>query len=176
MKIERRIVDYSTFAASINKSKRSRLVGLVHEMKLHERVAAHMIQVMPLSGWGEYENPAKDRRRDSGEIRALIKIQDVVVYVVDKIADGKEELRHDYFDDAMIAFVGVDRKQPTPSTITKKDGTPFLGFRGGRKKKELTADEKTQILAMRKQGKNVNIIARELHISNRIISDFVKKK
>ena len=159
MKIERRIVDYSTFAASINKSKRSRLVGLVHEMKLHERVADHMIQVMPLSGWCEYENPAKDRRRDSGEIRALIKIQDVVVYVV-----------------AMIAFVGVDRKQPTPSTITKKDGTPFLGFRGGRKKKELTADEKTQILAMRKQGKNVNIIARELHISNRIISDFVKKK
>ena len=120
MKIERHIVDYSTFAASINKSKRSRLVGLVHEVKLRERVADHMIQVMPLSGWCEYENPAKDRRRDSGEIRALIKIQDVVVYVVDKIADGKEELRHDYFDDAMIAFVGGDRKPTPPSTVNQK--------------------------------------------------------
>ena len=39
---------------------------------------------------------------------------------------------------------------------------------------ELTDEEKAQILAMREEGKNVNIIARELHISNRIISEFVK--
>ena len=60
MRIEHRIVDYATFSASINKSKRSKLVGLVHEVKLRERVAEHMIQVMPLSGWREFKNPAKD--------------------------------------------------------------------------------------------------------------------
>ena len=140
MKIERRIVDYSTFAASINKSKRSRLVGLVHEMKLHERVADHMIQVMPLSGWCEYENPAKDRRRDSGEIRALIKIQDVVVYVVDKIADGKEELRHDVYHKRRNAVPwipwraqkkGVDRRRKDANSSHAKAGEKRQYHRAG---------------------------------------------
>ena len=77
--------------------------------------------------------PAKEKRRDSGEIRALVKFRDgVVFFVIDNLGNG------------------------------------------GRKKKELTDEEKAQILAMREEGKNVNIIARELHISNRIISEFVK--
>ena len=63
---------------------------------------------------------------------------------------------------------------PQHAQITKKDGTPFAGFNGGRKKKELTDEEKARILALRKAGNNVNVIARELHISNRIISEFVK--
>ena len=40
----------------------------------------------------------------------------------------------------------------------------------------MTDEEKAQILALREEGKNVNAIARELHISNRIISTFVKIK
>ena len=133
-----RVVDYNTFARSINKSKRSKLVGFVHEWKAYKRIPERMIQVMVISGWIEYEKPEKERRRDSGEIRAFIKIQDDIVYFVfDKLGDdGKEE-----FSRTLI---------------------------------ELTDEEKAQILAMREEGKNVNIIARELHISNRIISEFVK--
>ena len=170
-----RVVDYSTFARSINKSKRSKLVGLVHEWKTHRRIPDHMIQVMPLYGWGEGNNP----RRDDGEIRAIIKIQDVVFIVFDNLIDGAEDFCHTLIDEDMLRFLGAgatsERRSAPIQTIKKKDGTPFAGFNGGRKRKTLTDKEKAQILAMREEGKNVNVIARELHISNRIVSGFVKK-
>ena len=173
-----RVVDYSTFARSINKSKRSKLVGLVHEWKTYRRIPDYMIQVMVISGWREYEKPEKERRRDSGEIRAFIKIQDDIVYFVfDKLGDdGKEEFSCTLIDEEAMMFLGAtfDCDQPQHAQITKKDGTPFAGFNGGRKRKTLTDEEKAQILALRKAGKNVNVIARELHISNRIVSEFVK--
>lgn len=174
-----RVVDYSTFARSINKSKRSKLVGFVHEWKAYKRIPERMIQVMVISGWIEYEKPEKERRRDSGEIRAFIKIQDDIVYFVfDKLGDdGKEEFSRTLIDEEAMMFLGATfdcDQAPQHAPITKKDGTPFAGFNGGRKRKTLTDEEKAQILAMREEGKNVNIIARELHISNRIISEFVK--
>lgn len=174
-----RVVDYRTFASSINKSKRRKLVGFVHEWKTYKRIPDNMIQVMVLSGWSEYEAPEKERRRDSGEIRAFIKIQDDIVYFVfDKLGnDGKEDFSRILIDEEAMMFLGAtfDCDLPQHTPITKKDGTPFAGFNGGRRKKELTAEEKTQIRTLRKQGKNVNVIARELHISNRIVSEFVKK-
>ena len=90
--------------------------------------------------------------------------------------DGKEEFSRTLIDEEAMMFLGAtsERRSAPIQTIKKKDGTPFAGFNGGRKKKELTSEEKARILAMRKEGKNVNIIARELHISNRIISEFVK--
>jgi len=132
---------------------------------------------MPLSGWREFENPAKERRRDNGEIRAFVKIKDGVVFLIfDNLTDGNEDFHRTQIDEDIIGFIGAERPAAVTPQIVKKDGTLFAGFRGGRKKKELTADEQMQILTMRKAGKNVNIIARELHISNRIISDFVKNK
>lgn len=174
-----RVVDYATFAGSINKTKRHKFVEFVREEKRRKHVSDHMIQVMPMFGWNEYEKPTKEKRRDSGEIRALVKIQDgVVFFVLDNLEDGKEAFQYTLFDEAIVKFIGAEseRQSAPASTITKKDGTPFAGFRGGRKKKELTAEEKAQILALREEGMNVNAIARELHISNRIISVFVKIK
>ena len=109
----------------------------------------------------------------------MVKIQDgVVFFVIDKLEDdGKEEFSRILIDEAVKRFLGAasdrDRILP-PAPITKKDGTPFAGFNGGRKKKALTDEEKARILTLREEGKNVNIIARELHISNRIVSGFVK--
>ena len=171
MKNLRRIVDYTTFKASINKSKRSKLVAHIHRERIDKRLPERDVQVMLLCGWYADTNP----RRDEGEIRAIVKIQDVVFIVYDKLEDGKEDYNYIPVDEDIMGFIGADADaQPAAPQIVKKDGTPFAGFNGGRRKKELTADEKAQIREMRKAGHNVNAIARELHISNRVISEFVK--
>ena len=167
-----RIIDYLTFSSSINKSRRKKLVDYIRRERTYKRLPERDIQVMPLYGWGEGNNP----RRDDGEIRAIIKIQDVVFIVFDNLIDGAEDFRHTLIDEDMLRFLGASATSERRSepTIKKKDGTPFAGFNGGRKRKTLTSEEKARILALRKAGNNVNVIARELHISNRIVSEFVK--
>lgn len=171
MKNLRRIVDYATFASAINKSKRKKLVEHIRRDRIDKRLPERDVQVMLLCGWYADTNP----RRDEGEIRAIVKIQDVVYIIYDNLNDGKEDYNYIPIDDDIMGFIGADADaQPAAPQIVKKDGTPFAGFNGGRRKKELTADEKAQIREMRKAGHNVNAIARELHISNRVISEFVK--
>ena len=169
------VINYTEFVESLNKSRRKKLVDFVTQSRRRECVPERAIEVMPLSGWREFENPAKERRRDNGEIRAFVKIKDGVVFLIfDNLTDGNEDFHRTQIDAEIIGFIAAERPARAPS-ITKKDGTPFAGFNGGRRKKELTAEEKAQILAMREEGKNVNVIAKELHISNRIVSEFVKK-
>lgn len=183
MKNLRRIVDYPTFAESINKSRRKKLVDFIKRSRLDLRMPEREVEVMPLCGWYEYEDPVRERRKDSGEIKAFIKMKNVVFMIFDKLEDGKEDCSCITFDAELFEFLGESlaaaavtqtQTQPQPSQIVKKDGTPFAGFNGGRKKRGLTAEEKARIREMRKAGKNVNAIARELHISNRVISEFVK--
>lgn len=171
MKNLRRIVDYATFASAINKSRRKKLVEHIRRERIDKRLPERDVKVMLLCGWYADTNP----RRDEGEIRAVVKIQDVVFIVYDKLEDGKEDYNYIPVDDDIMGFIGADA-QPViaPKMPIKKDGTPFLGFNGGRKKRGLTDEEKAKIREMRKAGRNVNAIARELHISNRVISEFVK--
>lgn len=168
MKNLRRIVDYPTFAAAINKSKRKKLVDHIRRERTYKRLPERAIQVMPLYGWEEDTNP----RRDEGEIRAIVKIQDVVYIIFDNLNDGKEDYYYTPIDEDIVDFIGAS--QPATAPIVKKDGTPFAGFNGGRKRKVLTEEEKARIREMRDAGRNINEIARELHISNRVISEFVK--
>lgn len=180
MKNLRRIVDYPTFAGSINKSRRKKLVDFVKRERLNLRMPEREVEVMPLCGWYAYADPVKERRKDSGEIKAFVRMKDVVFMVFDKLEDGAEDFSCLVFDKMLFDFLGESiaaaavTSQPQQSQIVKKDGTPFAGFNGGRKKRGLTAEEKARIREMRKAGKNVNAIARELHISNRVISEFVK--
>ena len=171
MKNLRRIIDYATFAAAINKSRRKKLVEHIRRERIDKRLPERDVQVMLLCGWYADTNP----RRDEGEIRAIVKIQDVVYIIYDNLNDGKEDYNYIPVDDDIMGFIGADA-QPAAAVpqIVKKDGTPFAGFHGGRKKRGLTDEEKAKILELRKAGKNVNAIARELHISNRVISEFVK--
>lgn len=168
MKNLRRIVDYPTFAASINKSKRKRLVEHIHRERTQKRLPERDIKVMPLYGWEEDTKP----RRDDGVIRVIVKIQDVVLIISDNITGGAEDYYYANVDEDIMGFIGA--AQPTAAPIVKKDGTPFAGFNGGRKKRGLTDEEQSQIREMRDAGHNVNEIARELHISNRVIAAFVK--
>lgn len=177
----RRVISYTDFVVSINKSKRKKLVDFVKRERLDLRMPEREVEVMPLCGWYEYADPVRERRKDSGEIKAFVKMKDVVFMVFDKLEDGAEDFSCLVFDKMLFDFLGeslaaaaVTQTQQQPQPILKKDGTPFAGFRGGRKKKSLTDEEKALIIAMRKDGKNVNAIARELHISNRVISEFVK--
>lgn len=169
MKNVRRIVDYPTFAAAINKSKRKRLVEHIRRERTDKRLPERDIQVMPLYGWEQDTKP----KRDDGTIRAIVKIQDVVLIISDNLTDGVEDYYYALIDEDIVDFIGAVA-QPATTPIVKKDGTPFLGFRGGRKRKELTDEEQAQIREMRDAGRNINEIARELHISNRVISRFVE--
>ena len=170
MKNLRRIVDYATFASAINKSRRKELVEHIRRERIDKRLPERDVQVMLLCGWYADTNP----RRDEGEIRAIVKIQDVVYIIYDNLNNGKEDYNYIPVDDDIMGFIGADAQPAAPTQIVKKDGTPFAGFNGGRKRKTLTDEEKAKILEMREEGKNVNAIARELHISNRVISEFVK--
>ena len=168
MKNLRRIVDYPTFAAAINKSKRKRLVEHIHRERTQKRLPERDIQVMPLYGWEQDTKP----RRDDGVIRVIVKIQDVVLIISDNITGGAEDYYYANVDEDIVDFIGAAQTQTAP--IAKKDGTPFKGWNGGRKRKELTDEEQAQIHEMRKAGRNINEIARALHISNRVIAAFVK--
>ena len=170
MKNLRRIVDYPTFAAAINKSKRKRLVEHIHRERTQKRLPERDIQVMPLYGWEQDTKP----RRDDGVIRVIVKIQDVVLIISDNITGGAEDYYYANVDDDIMEFIGAGSPAGTQPQIVKKDGTPFKGFCGGRKKRGLTDEETARIREMRDAGRNINEIARELHISNRVISEFVK--
>lgn len=170
MKNLRRIVDYPTFAAAINKSKRKRLVEHIHRERTQKRLPERDIQVMPLYGWEQDTKP----RRDDGVIRVIVKIQDVVLIISDNLQGGVEDYYYANVDEDIVDFIGATSAQPAATAPIKKDGTPFAGFNGGRKKRGLTDEEQGKIREMRKAGRNVNAIARELHISNRVISEFVK--
>lgn len=169
MKNTRRIVDYPTFAAAINKSKRKRLVEHISRERRDKRLPERDIKVMPLHGWEEDTKP----KRDNGVIRAIVKIQNVVFIISDNLTDGAEDYYYARVDEDIVDFIGA-AQQPAAAPIVKKDGTPFKGFRGGRKRKELTDEEQDKIREMRKAGHNINEIARALHISNRVISRVVE--
>ena len=56
----------------------------------------------------------------------------------------------------------------------QQPGKPFAGWKGGRPRRVLTAEEKTQIDAAREAGKTIDAIARDMHISNRVVSAYIK--
>lgn len=169
MKNLRRIVDYPTFAGAINKSKRHKLVEHISRERRDKRLPERDIKVMPLHGWEEDTKP----KRDNGVIRAIVKIQNVVFIISDNLTDGAEDYYYARVDEDIVDFIGA-AQQPAAAPIVKKDGTPFAGFHGGRKRKELTDEEQAQIREMRDAGHNINEIARALHISNRVISRVVE--
>ena len=169
MKNLRRIVDYTTFKASINQSKRKRMVEHISRERRDKRLPERDIKVMPLHGWEEDTKP----KRDNGVIRAIVKIKNVVFIISDNLTDGAEDYYYALVDEDIVDFIGA-AQQPAAAPIVKKDGTPFAGFHGGRKKRGLTDDEQAQIREMRDAGHNINAIAKALHISNRVISEFVK--
>lgn len=165
----RRVISFTDFVVTINKSKRRELVDFVTKERRRENVPEYEIQVMPL--WWVERSP-KEKRHDNGEIKAFVRIKDGVVFLIfDNLTDGVEDFHNTRIDADIIDFIGA---APQPTAPMKKDGTPFAGFNGGRKKRGLTDEEQAQIREMRKAGHNINDIARALHISNRVISEFVK--
>ena len=169
----RRVISFTDFVVTMNKSKRRKLVDFVTKERRRENVPEYEIQVMPL--WWVERSP-KEKRHDNGEIKAFVRIKDGVVFLIfDNLTDGEETFQKTLIDEEIIGFIGAAQTQTAPiAPIAKKDGTPFKGWNGGRKRKVLTDEEQAQISEMRDAGHNVNDIARSLHISNRVIAAFVK--
>ena len=166
MKNLHRIIDYTTFKASINQTKRKKLVDHIKKERTN-KLPEHKIEVMPLTGWFE----GTKSKSDDGLIKAIVKIKDVVLIIYDNLNNGAEDYYYTRVDEDIVDFIGAAQHTAAP---IKKDGTPFAGFNGGRRKRGLTDEEQAQIREMRDAGRNINDIAKELHISNRVISEFVK--
>lgn len=170
----RRVISFTDFVVTMNKSKRRKLVDFVTKERRRENVPEYEIQVMPL--WWVERSP-KEKRHDNGEIKAFVRIKDGVVFLIfDNLTDGEETFQKTLIDEEIIGFIGAGSPAGTPQQIVKKDGTPFAGFNGGRKRKVLTGEETARIREMRDAGRNINDIAKALHISNRVIAAFVKKE
>lgn len=60
------------------------------------------------------------------------------------------------------------------ATAPQPPEKPFAGWKGGRPRRVLTAEEKTQIDAAREAGKTIDAIAKAMHISNRVVSVYCK--
>ena len=60
------------------------------------------------------------------------------------------------------------------ATALQPSEKPFAGWRGGRPRRVLSDEEKAQIAAARADGKTIDAIAAEMHISNRVVSAHLK--
>lgn len=187
---------YGEFVKHINQSKRDRLIRLLKEPYMWSRrdMDAVEIRVMPCAGWSTSQTPRRDKGK---QIIGYVKYDDgKVFFFADELKFtiypgkkkyGVEEIREEcYFremPDTTRLFLSPDKEEKeeergeevqTESPYKTKTGKPFKGFNGGRKKRVLSDDEKAQIIDLRQKGLNVNQIAKEVKISNRVISEFVK--
>ena len=92
---------------------------------------------------------------------------------------NREPLKYQGSSRGSNSCMGVHTPVLNPSLCTAENLPEFSalsvkGFCGGRKKRGLTDEETARIREMRDAGRNINDIAKELHISNRVISEFVK--
>ena len=71
----------------------------------------------------------------------------------------------------------IKKKKQPPATQAAGKAAPaaaWPGWKGGRPKKQLSDEEKSSIDEMRPAGASINKISKALHISNRVVSEYLK--
>lgn len=167
--------DWSFFEKHINKKLRSRLAKWIAERKQEAGW-----RFLPLRGWS-----AKTKKAEDGGMivlaasnRALntfaLVVDDLGIIETCKVIEPPIWELNDLAD--MLAPFAPPSLFPAlqPPQQPEKQKKPFAGWKGGRPRRVLTAEEKTQIDAAREAGKTIDAIARDMHISNRVISAYVK--
>ena len=161
--------DWSFFEKHINKKLRSRLAKWIAERKQEAGW-----RFLPLRGWS-----AKTKKAEDGGMivlaasnRALntfaLVVDDLGIIETCKVIEPPIWELNDLAD--MLAPFAPPSLFPAPQPPEK----PFAGWRGGRPRRVLSDEEKAQIAAARADGKTIDAIAAEMHISNRVVSAHLK--
>ena len=168
-------MDVKTCLAHINKTKRQKLAR-------HLSHLSDQAQIVALQGITAATKP----RNDGGGMLILL-VRDEQkkrsAYPVEIVFDDRvnwENFRAFPLRDPLPAQIAEMLADYAPSlfapsaTAPQPPEKPFAGWRGGRPRRVLTADEKAQIAAARADGKTIDAIAAEMHISNRVVSAYCK--
>jgi hypothetical protein len=171
-------MDAKTCLAHINKTKRHklahRLAGLPESAK-----------IIALQGWSAKMKPRSD---GGGMIVLLLVNARDTAYPLRLAMDERTmsgEICHVYpLTPEKVAEV-ADMLAPWASPVlfapeesaqdaAGAEGKPFVGWRGGRPRRVLTEAEKAEVDKARADGKTIDAIAKNMHISNRVISTYLK--
>ena len=170
-------MDAKTCLRHINKTKRQKLAR--HLANLSEQA-----QIVALRGITAATKP----RNDGGGMLILL-LRDEnwsrSAYPVEIVLDERttrENFRAFSLRDPLPAQVAEMLADYAPSLFTSESAQdapgepdkPFKGWRGGRPRRVLTSAEKAQIDAARADGKTIDAIAKDMHISNRVVSAHIK--
>ena len=173
-------MDVKTCLGHVNKTKRHKLAHRLTSL-------SEQASIVALRGWSLKTKP----RSDGGGL---------IVLLVRDAADKNYPLR--LVLDECCARVGEDiRTMPlvpekaeeladmlapwAPPTLFDNESSaqdddagahekPFSGWRGGRPRRVLSDTEKAAIDKARTDGKTIDAIASDMHISNRVISSYLK--
>ena len=174
-------MDAKTCLAHINKTKRQKLAR--HLANLSEQA-----QIVALQGITATTKP----RNDGGGMLILLvrdprkkRVGYQSVYPVEIVLDERttwENCRSFPLRDPLPAQIAEMLADFAPSLFASESAQdapgepdkPFKGWRGGRPRRVLTSAEKAQIDAARADGKTIDAIAKAMHISNRVVSAYLK--
>ena len=99
-------------------------------------------------------------------------------FVVDDCNSGRAEQCHAYPLRPDTAAELADMLAPYAPTLfpapPQSESKKFAGWKGGRPKRVLSADEKAAIDKARAAGNTIDEIAKTMHISNRVVSAYCK--
>lgn len=159
--------DWDFFEKHINKRLRSRLAKWVAE-----RQQESGWRFLPLRGWS-----AKTKKSEDGGMIVLAASNrelNTFVIVVDNLSSYEtcKIIEPPIWD--LQDLAGLLAPFAPSATAPQPPEKPFAGWKGGRPRRVLTAEEKTQIDAAREAGKTIDAIAKAMHISNRVVSAYCK--
>ena len=165
-------MDVKTFSGHINKSKRKMLARRLAAMSDRARIVA-------VQGWSATMKPRGD---GGGMIVIVVHDSADKAYplrlVLDDCNSGRAEQCHAYPLRPDTAAELADMLAPYAPTLfpapPQSESKKFAGWKGGRPKRVLSADEKAAIDKARAAGNTIDEIAKTMHISNRVVSAYCK--
>ena len=170
-------MDAKTCLRHINKTKRQKLAR--HLANLSEQA-----QIVALRGITATTKP----RNDGGGMLILLlrdENRSRNAYPVEIVMDERtnwENFRAFPLRDPLPAQIAEMLADFAPSLFASESaqdtagasGKPFAGWKGGRPRRVLTSAEKPQIDAARADGKTIDAFAHDMHISNCVVSAYIR--
>lgn len=181
--------DLNEFCKGINISKRRKLVSKLKNIYGN-------VDILPLQGYERF----RSKQKDDGQIVIAVKYRLRCEIYIDNISTGHELFMCIPFEmntsagfcyaNALIEFLKASQAEnsivkPAPASMSQEPAATsnasspiqaWKGWKGGRPKKRLTDKERSSIDEMRQAGASINKIATAMHISNRIISDYIRSR
>lgn len=167
--------DWKFFMQHINKSRRKKLARWIEDNTIEGGT-----RYLHLYGWS-----AKTKKAEDGGMIVLI-VANTKYKSFDLIIDNYtsyEEFRVISPKPWELSDIAeLLERYVAPSLFAKKNTQgsagapekPFMGWKGGRPRRVLSDEEKAAIDAARADGKTIDEISKTMHISNRVVSSYLK--